>query len=173
MNAETYTKRAAEVLDALVDAGMTPREVKAFAKFAAEAVDKLERAGLCVADLVDETSSKHASAVAAILGGAAGLGTAVLDRIGRLGENTASALTQGVVRNAPLIAVGGLTIPAVAGYMAGDTLNRIQDKPEENVDVMQHRELVNALREQARLANQHRRLVQETSAAKPKRKRTA
>jgi hypothetical protein len=173
MNAETYTKRAAEVLDALVDTGMTPREVKAFAKFAAESLDKLDRGGFSVDDLLDAGSEKHASAVAAILGGAAGLGTAALDRIGRLGENTASALVQGTVRNAPLLAVGGLALPAVAGYMAGDTLNRIQDKPEENVEVMQHRELVNALREQARLANQHRRLVQETSAAKPKRKRSA
>ena len=176
MTPDQYSKTAAEFLNVLVDAGMDHQEIVAFCKFAAEACDRLQAAGIEPAEVLSTDLNKLADGGAslggaAILAALAGAGGAAANKLIGAGSRLAEKGFDTAVKYAPVAAVGGLAIPAIAGYAAGRSAGTMTDHADETVKSIQQRELVAMLHENARLVRQQKQIEEAAVARNPRRRR--
>ena len=167
MNA-SYSKTAADVIEALVANGMTHHEVSVVCKFAADVITAIEAAGGDPTELFSEDQDKVANV---LLDAIAGAGGKALDGIWGFGTRMAEKGVDAGIKYAPLTIGAGLAVPALAGYAAGHGMGTLTDQPEETVKSIQQRELVALLEENARAARQQQQIEEGRTALTPRRKR--
>ena len=165
---EQYSKVAAEVIESLVNRGLSHGEVDAMCKFAADVITMVEEAG---GDPVELFSGDQDKVANVLLDAIASGGGKALEGLWGFGTRMAEKGVDAGIKYAPLAVGAGLALPALAGYAAGHGAGTLTDQPEETVRSIQQRELVALLEENARAAKQQRLIEEGRTALTPRRRR--
>lgn len=165
---EQYSKIAAEVIESLVNRGLSHAEVDVMCKFAADVIEMVEQTGGDTSVLFSDDQDKVANV---LLDAIASGGGKALEGLWGFGTRLAEKGVDAGIKYAPLAFGAGLALPALAGYAAGHGTGTLTDQPEETVRSIQQRELVDLLEENARAAKRQRLVEEGRTALSPRRRR--
>lgn len=165
------TEFVENLLGSLIDAGLSPDEVRHSVKCAADMLEGIAEAGqnpevLLLADPAHGGLDKKANA--ALIGAALGIPAvagAASHLAGKAVDATGSVVSTAIgtgARSLPYLAAAGLLVPGLAGYIGGQAAGTLSDNPDPMVDSIRQQELIDNLRVQAnrleRRKQQQRRL---------------